>query len=131
MEQVKIPTSADIYLEIGGVKVAVVQSYRAVTTRESRNIEAFGQAEPVAAIRGLSNYTLELSRLYATDTAISDGISFYDMEDFSLVIVKPDRRVIYTGCQWKRLEESAELGATVLEKVTLTAAGRMETKYGG
>ena len=26
----KIPTSADIYLEVDGVKVAVVQSYRAV-----------------------------------------------------------------------------------------------------
>lgn len=126
MEQVKIPTSADIYLEIGGVKVAVVQSYRAVTTRDSRNIEAFGQAEPVGTIRGLSAYTLELSRLYATDAALKDGIRFHDMEDFSLVIVKPDRRVIYTGCQWKRLEESAELGSTVLEKVTLTATGRME-----
>lgn len=126
MEQVKIPTSADIYLEIGGVRVAVVQSYRAVTTRDSKNIEAFGQAEPVATVRGLSAYTLELSRLYATDTALKDGIRFHDMEDFSLVIVKPDRRIIYTGCQWKRLEESAELGSTVLEKVTLTATGRLE-----
>lgn len=126
MEQVKIPTSADIYLEIGGVKVAVVQSYRAVTTRDSKNIEAFGQAEPVGTIRGLSTYTLELSRLYATDAALKDGISFHDMEDFSLVIVKPDRRVIYSGCQWKRLEETAALGSTVLETVTLTATGRME-----
>lgn len=126
METVKIPTSADIYLECGGVKVAVVQSYRAVTTRSSKNIEAFGQMEPVATIRGLSKYTLELTRLYATDAALKDGINFYEMEDFSLVIVKPGKRVIYTGCQWMSLEEAASLGGTVLEKVSLTATGRME-----
>lgn len=126
METVKIPTSADIYLECDGTKVAVVQSYRAVTTRVSKNIEAFGQQEPVATIRGLSKYTLELSRLYATDKALQDGLNFYEMEDFSLVIVKPGRRVIYTGCQWSSLEESTALGGTVLEKVNLTATGRME-----
>lgn len=126
MNTVKIPTSADIYLECGGVKVAVVQSYRAVTTRSSKNIEAFGQMEPVATIRGISKYTLELTRLYATDTALRDCLNFYEMEDFSLVIVKPGKRVIYTGCQWMSLEESAALGGTVLEKVSLTATGRME-----
>lgn len=126
MDTVKIPTSADIYLECDGTKVAVVQSYRAVTTRTSKNIEAFGQQEPVATIRGLSKYTLELSRLYATDKALRDGLNFYELEDFSLVIVKPGRRVIYTGCQWSALEESTALGGTVLEKVSLTATGRME-----
>ncbi len=126
MDTIKIPTSADIYLECAGVKVAVVQSYRALTTRDSRNIEAFGQQEPVATIRGLSKYTLELTRLYATDSALKDGLNFYEMEDFSLVIVKPGKRVIYTGCQWMSLEESATLGSTVLEKVSLTATGRME-----
>ncbi len=128
METMKIPTSADIYLECNGERVAVVQSYRAVTTRSSKNIEAFGQQEPVATIRGLSKYTLELSRLYATDQALKDGISFYDMEDFSLVIVKPGKRVIYTGCQWVSLEESTALGGTVLEKVSLTATGRLELR---
>ena len=126
MDTIKIPTSADIYLECNGMKVAVVQSYRAMTTRDSRNIEAFGQQEPVATIRGISKYTLELTRLYATDNALKDGINFYEMEDFSLVIVKPGKRVIYTGCQWMSLEESAALGGTVLEKVSLTATGRME-----
>lgn len=126
METVKIPTSSDIYLECDGTKVAVVQSYRALTTRSSKNIEAFGQQEPVATIRGLSKYELELTRLYATDNALKDGLNFYEMEDFSLVIVKPGRRIIYTGCQWNSLEESTALGGTVLEKVSLTATGRME-----
>ena len=124
----KIPTSADIYLEIDGKKVAVVQSYKVTATRESKSISAFGQAEPVATIRGENKYTLELTRLYATDEAISDGISLFDLEDFSLVVCKPGRNVIYAGCQWSKLEESAEVGGMVLEKVSITAARRVEVR---
>ena len=71
-----IPTTADIYLEIAGVKVAVVQSYTAVVNRDSRVVQAFGQNTPVAAVRGPETYTIRLSRLYATDEAIQDGIHF-------------------------------------------------------
>lgn len=124
----KIPTSADIYLELDGTRVAVVQSYKTVATSNSKTIEAFGQEEPVATIRGQNQYTLELSRLYATDEALRDGLNFYDMEDFSLVISKPDRKIIYTGCQWSSLEESAEVGGMALEKVTLAATRRVETE---
>lgn len=122
----KIPTTADIYLEVDGVRVAVVQSYRAVTTRQSRAVEAFGQEEPVTTIRGASKYTLELSRLYATDDAIRDGIDFSELDGFSLVICKPDRSIIYYDCQWQELNESAEVGGTVLEKVSIVAGHRTE-----
>lgn len=122
-----IPTSSDIYLEINGRKVAVVQSYTAQTTRSSTAVEAFGEAEPVAAIPGQHQHLVELTRIYATDEALTDGIDFYGLEDFDLVICKPDRRVIYSGCQWSKLGETGSLGASVLEKVTLVAARRMET----
>ena len=99
------PTSADIYLELDGRKIAVVQSYRAKAAKSSKNIEAFGESEPVATIEGQKSYTVELTRLYATDTAISDGIDFYNLTDFSLVICKPDRKVIYSGCEWSGIQE--------------------------
>ena len=70
----KIPTSADIYLEINGTRVAVVQSYQVTAKRTSQTVEAFGQEEPVATIRGQTQYALSLSRLYATDEALRDGI---------------------------------------------------------
>jgi hypothetical protein len=124
----KIPTSADIYLELDGTRVAVVQSYRTVATCNSKSIEAFGQEEPVATIRGLNQYTLELSRLYATDEALRDGLDFYEMDNFSLVICKPDRKIIYSNCQWSSIQESATLGSMVLEKVTLVASRRIETE---
>lgn len=122
----KIPTTADIYLEVDGVRVAVVQSYRVTTTRQSRAVEAFGQAEPVTTIRGVNRYVLELSRLYATDEAIRDGIDFASLDGFSVVICKPDRSEVYYDCQWSELMQSAEVGGMVLERVTVVAGRRAE-----
>ena len=121
-----IPTSSDIYLEADGVRVAVVQSYTARTTKSSSAVEAFGETEPVATVPGQAAHVIELTRLYATDEAIRDGIDFYAMEDFSLVICKPDRKVVYSGCQWSAIQESADIGSMVLEKVTLVASKRLE-----
>ena len=119
------PTSSDIYLEADGVRVAVVQSYTARTTKSSSAVEAFGETEPVATVPGQAAHVIELTRLYATDEAIRDGIDFYAMEDFSLVICKPDRKVVYSGCQWSAIQESADIASMVLEKVTLVASKRL------
>lgn len=121
------PTSSDIYLELEGKKVAVVQGYTAKASKSSKIVEAFGESEPVATIEGQRKYTLELTRLYATDDAVSDGINFYDLKDFSLVICKPDRKIIYSGCEWSAIEEEGQLNAMVAEKVTVVASRRIET----
>ena len=127
MEMKGFPTSADIYLELDGKKVAVVQGYTAKASKSSKNVEAFGESEPVATIEGQRKYTLELTRLYATDDAVSDGINFYDLRDFSLVICKPDRKVIYSGCEWSTIQEEGQLNAMVAEKITVVASKRIET----
>lgn len=128
MKVAGFPTSSDIYLEVDGTRVAVVQSYTAKTTKSSTAVEAFGESEPVATIPGQAVHTVQLKRLYATDEAIRDGIDFYSMSGFSLVICKPDRKIIYSGCQWSSIEESATLGSMVLEKVTLVASRRIVTE---
>ena len=126
MEATGFPTSADIYLELDGKKVAVVQSYTAKATKSSQSVEAFGESEPVATIEGQRKYTLELTRLYATEDAVTDGINFYDLRDFSLVICKPDKRIIYSQCRWSSIEEAGKLGDPAAEKVTIIARKRME-----
>ena len=109
------PTSSDIYLEVDGVKVAVVQSYSAKASKTS------------SAVPGQTSHVLELTRLYATDEAIRDGIDFYGLSGFSLVICKPDRKIIYSDCQWSSISEAGTLGARVVEKVTIVASKRIET----
>lgn len=121
------PTSSDIYLEVDGMRVAVVQSYAAKTSKSSIAVEAFGEAEPVATVAGQAAHVIELTRLYATDEAIKDKIDFYSLSGFSLVICKPDKKIIYSDCQWSSIQESANIGSMVLEKVTLVASKRIET----
>jgi len=123
----QIPTSADIYIEMDGKKVAAVQSYRALSKRQSRAIEAFGESEPIATIAGQRVHTVELSRLYITVDAADEGVNFHDMENFSLIIVKPDRKIIYTGCRWSDVAEAGDLGEMVIERVTVVATKRLET----
>lgn len=50
MALVSIPTSADIYIEVNGTKVAAAQSYRVKSSRQSRYVEAFGSSEPVGTV---------------------------------------------------------------------------------
>ena len=121
------PTSSDIYLEANGKKIAVVQSYQVSAKKTERVIEAFGEDEPVATIANQPTYVIELTRLYATDEAVRDGIDFYTLSDFALVIVKPDRRVVYTGCNWSEIAEDGQLSEMVAEKIRVIASHRVET----
>ena len=125
---IEFPTSSDIYLEADGVRIAVVQSYTAKSSRTSTAVEAFGEKEPIATVPGAEKHVIELTRLYATDEALRDGIDFYKLSGFSLVVCKPDRRIIYSNCQWSSIREAGELGSMVLEQVTLVASRRIETE---
>ena len=122
------PTSSDIYIEVDGAKVAVVQSYSTRAVKTSSAVEAFGEKQPVATVPGQTQHVLELKRLYATDEAIRDGINFYELSGFSLIICKPDRKIIYSDCQWSAIQETGTLGSMVLEQVTVVASKRIETE---
>ena len=58
MALVSIPTSADIYIEVNGTKVAAAQSYRVKSSRQSRYVEAFGSSEPVGTAVSYTHLTL-------------------------------------------------------------------------
>lgn len=126
MLEVIFPTSKDIYIEVNGKKLAVVEGYKAYSKRESRYIEAFGESEPVGTVSGKTKHYIELFRVYICSSNMSDEVSFFDLTNFNLVIVKPDRRIVYSGCEWSQINESAGINDTVLEGISLIAAHRME-----
>ena len=69
-----------------------------------------------------------LSRItYSSVSLMPSLFRTLEFNDFSLVVCKPDRNVIYSGCQWSQMQESAEVGGNVMEKVTVEAARRTET----
>ena len=45
------PTSSDIWLEVDGQKVAVVQGYSCKASRTSMTVEAFGEDAPEATVQ--------------------------------------------------------------------------------
>ena len=123
MALVSIPTSADIYIEVNGTKVAAAQSYRVKPPRQSRYVEAFGSSEPVGTVGGRVQHWIELSRVCLCQ---AQGVDFYELSGFNLVIVQPDCKIIYSGCEWSDITQSASVGEVVLEKVSLVASRRIK-----
>jgi hypothetical protein len=126
MISVDFPTSKDIYLEVNGKKLAIVEGYKVHSVKESRYIEAFGESEPISCIDGKVKHYIELSKVYVSNKILKDNISFYNLKDFNLVIVKPGKKIIYSGCEWSEITEVATLNNTVLNGVSLIASKRME-----
>lgn len=126
MIEVVFPTSKDVYIEVNGKKLAVVEGYKAYSKRESRYIESFGQSEPVGTVSGKVKHYVELSRIYICNSSMSDEINFFDLTNFNLVIIKPDKKIVYSGCEWSEINESAGIHDTIIEGVSLIATHRME-----
>lgn len=125
MTKFDFPTSQDIYIEINGKKLAIVENYKAKSTQENKLIEAFGENEPVGIVPQKVKHKIELSRVYAFSEYGGDNINFYDLHNFNLVIIKPNKKIIYSGCEWSYINENAALNA-ILENVEIIAAKRME-----
>lgn len=123
---VSFPTGKDISIEINGKRLAVAQSYKVKASKESRYIESLGSEEPVGTVGGRSRYLLELTRVAATDTALADGIDFYSLSDFNVVVAGPDKRVIFSGCEWSDIVESSSVGDVIMESVAIIASKRMQ-----
>lgn len=124
---INFPTSRDIYIEVDGRRLAAAQSYKAKSSQDSRTVEAFGCSEPVGTVAGRVKHLLELTRVRLVESA-ADGMDFYGLEDFNVVIVKPDRKIIYSGCRWAAIDEAANLGDPIYETVSIVAGRRMEVR---
>lgn len=125
------PTSKDIYFEITDAngstkKVAVVQSYNTSYQKDDREVDAFGTADPVGYTPGKKQHTIKIDKAYITDTAIADGISFYTLDNFEFVIVKPDKRIVYSACSITNIDESGSLNDVIAENISIRALTRRE-----
>ena len=105
MATITFPTGSDISIEVNGQRLAVAQSYKARTAKESRYVEAFGSREPVGAVDGRVKHLLELTRVCVTGAALRERVDFYALTDFN---------------------EAASAGDLLFETVTIAASRRME-----
>lgn len=125
---VKIMTSDDIFFELNGKNIAGVESYSTKYTNDIKLVDVFGQNTPVGYTIGSKKHSIDISRVYLEDTAIADGINFYNLTDFdfNFVIVKNGKRVVYKNCVISDISEDGSLKDKVAEKITLMALDRVE-----
>ena len=124
---VKIMTSDDIFFEVNGRRVAGVESYSTRYTNDVKMVDAFGQTTPIGYTLGSKKHTIDISRVYLEDTAINDGIDFYNLSDFdfNFVVVKGGKRTVYKNCIISDIAEDGTLKDKVAEKITLAALDRV------
>lgn len=123
MNRAIFPSSSEVYLELDGKKLAAVQSYSVKAVRQTKLISAFGESQPVGVAVGTLSYRISITRLSVLSEEICNGI-----DGFSLVVVKPDRRIVYSDCHWCETEESRKLGENATESVGIIALSRTETE---
>jgi len=123
---VNVTTSNDIFIEISGKRIAGVQSYSTKYNKDTKPVDVFGQDVPIGYIQGKKKHTLDLSRVYLEDTAVNDGIDFYDLADnqFNVVIIKNGQRITYSDCIVTDVNEDGSLNDKVVEKMTISALTR-------
>lgn len=125
---VKIMTSDDIFFELNGKRVAGVESYSTKYTNDVKLIDAFGQTTPIGYTLGSRKYSVDISRVYLEDTAITDGIDFYTLAEFGFdfVVIKGGTRTVYKDCVISDISEDGSLKDKVGEKITLMALDRVK-----
>jgi hypothetical protein len=123
-----LPTSKDVYFELNGIKVAVVQSYNTSYSKEDKEVDAFGSADAVGYTTGKKQYTIRITKAYVTDAALADNISFYTIDNFEFVIVKPNKRIVYSACSITGIEEEGSLNDIIAENISIRASKRREDK---
>ena len=124
---VKITTSDDIFFEVNGRRIAGVESYSTKYTNDVKMVDAFGQSTSIGYTIGSKKYTIDISRVYLEDTAIADGIDFYNLTDFdfNFVITKNGIRTVYKNCIISDISEDGSLKDKVAEKISLMALDRV------
>lgn len=126
MLNASFPTSQDIYIELNGKRLAVVESYNATSTCDTHYVESFGEIKPIATIRGKIKHLIKLSRVYACENSPSSSINFYSLSNFTLVIIKNNKKIIYSGCEWSSISEGTSLNNVAIENVSIVATKRTE-----
>ena len=84
--------NSDIYIEMNGKRIAEVQNYTAGPNSKGQ-------------------FDIALFYPYFTDEAIQDDICFHDLNDFNLVICKPNQKIVYSECNWTDIKEIGTVGS--------------------
>lgn len=100
----KFPADRDIFLQTGEKKLAAVLNH-------------------IVKPNAKGQFDIELTGVY-----VNHNVILAELEDFDLVIYKPDSKIIYSGCQWSNIGESGTLGRMSIDRMSITAKRRKEIR---
>lgn len=109
-----------------GTQMATLQSYQVTCTADCEAVFGFGDGAPSGVARGGKRFALTLRRIYPILSGLQDGISLYELQNFTVSITHHKRVVTFSGCEWTSIRESVQPDAPVIEEMTLLAAGRTQ-----
>ncbi|MBP0979376.1 MAG: hypothetical protein J6C55_01865 [Oscillospiraceae bacterium] len=89
----------DIYIEINGIKLASIKSYDIYNSKKLINIK--------------------LSKISFVDE--NNFLEFFKLSNFNLVIFKPNSQLIFSGCNWEYISETAQIEKPILNSLSLVA----------
>lgn len=126
MNFISIPTINDIYIQIDGKRLAIVEEYFSKSTREILNINVFGSDQPIRSINGNLSHHIELKRIHIQAENFSDNIDFFALSNFDIVVVKPTSSIVFSNCEWSSISESFDGRHSFLEKISAHSPSRLE-----
>ncbi len=116
----------DIYIEINNRKIAIIQSYSIKSIREYKSIESFGSKEPIAILPKYLKHFIDISKIQLLNTEFSDNIDFFSLSNFNLTIFRPDKQLIFSGCEWISISESFSINKNCIESISISSIQRLE-----
>ena len=108
----------------GGKQTAAVQSYQIRCTAAREPVYGFCDSEVSGILPGKRRYEVTLRRIYPILPGLNDGISLFDLQNFTATIKHHGRTVTFSGCEWISIREKADPEQPVIEEMVFVAGTR-------
>ena len=116
-----ISPTQEYWVEINEQPVGILQGFTEHLQREIKVHHGCGSAEPTALQGGAESYGLQLRHLRTEESETED---FWNLHQFSLTLISPERRICYSGCEVQELRLQADEKGSFVEEMSLVACGR-------
>lgn len=121
MENFNFKTTKDIVLEINNKKVAAAKDYDLKTISDNNYIEAFGEDQPIAIVKGKTIYQINFLKMFIFD----NDIDIFNLDDFNLKFSLNNKSILYEGCHWNSIKNFNDKNS-IFESVSIIATKRIE-----
>ena len=116
LPNISLLSSDDVHIEINGIKVAGIQSYKIISKNNLKN-SSFNPAPDEQP------FFITFSKIQTLNNNLP--FEFSALSDFNLAIVKPKHQIIFCGCNWVNITESTSLEKPTIQHFALSATQKI------